>query len=269
MTMIGSMARCFAPLACAVLASGCVSTGPKVRSTEIHNKQPVDLAVEVVRTKAERAPTVVLLHGCAGVLRAQTDAWTQALNAWGYNVVVLDSFTPRGIRGSAVCQRPFSVVTPEQRGAEAHDVARWVTQQAWATPNVALVGFSHGGSAVLHAVASRDVERNVGRPVAKAAIAVYPGCGDSMNSDQPAIPMQVHIGEADTWTAAGPCRDLARNWRSEFHAYPGAVHGYDIPGASGLGAESGSGTRHPVRYDAEATRLTRERVRSFLDRQLR
>ncbi|MES2973879.1 MAG: dienelactone hydrolase family protein [Pseudomonadota bacterium] len=251
------------------ILSGCAGSGESVRTTELHSKKPLDLSAEVFRTATAKAPTVILLHGCAGPVRSQTEAWVKALNGWGHNVVVLDSFRPRGIRDTSVCQRPFSTVSPEQRGAEAHDAARWVLQQPWASSKVGLIGFSHGGNAVLHAVASRDVERNVGTPVATAAVAIYPGCGDLMNTDKPAIPIEFHIGEKDTWTAAGPCRDLARNWSSPIFTYANAVHGYDIPTANGFGEQSNWGVRHEVRYEADATRLTMERVRTFFDQQLR
>jgi dienelactone hydrolase len=249
--------------------AACVTTGERVRVTELHNKQPVNLAAHVHRAGDGRAPTVILLHGCTGPVTAQTQDWVKTLNAWGFHAVALDSFGPRGATGSVVCQRPFSVVSPEQRGAEAHEVARWVTQQPWATQKVALVGFSHGGNAVLHAVASRDVQRNVGAPAAAAAVAFYPGCGDGMHSDKPAIPVQFHIGESDTWTAAGPCRDLARNWGTEIFTYPGAVHAFDIPGLSGPGAVSNWGTQHMVQHDPAAAKLAKERVRTFLTAHLR
>src|SRR5258706_5037948 len=48
-------------------------------------------------------PAVVVLHGCAGLgtlfdphLRA--NAWPDMLVSWGYAVLIVDSYTPRGIR---------------------------------------------------------------------------------------------------------------------------------------------------------------------------
>src|SRR4051812_44597733 len=47
-------------------------------------------------------PAVVVLHGCNGVSQA-TRAWTRRLASWGYAVLLIDSFTSRGIEN--VCGR--------------------------------------------------------------------------------------------------------------------------------------------------------------------
>ncbi|WP_245468139.1 MULTISPECIES: hypothetical protein [unclassified Mesorhizobium] len=42
-------------------------------------------------------PAIVLLHGCAGVLSNDRQAWPERLSSWGYVVLVVDSFSTRGI----------------------------------------------------------------------------------------------------------------------------------------------------------------------------
>ena len=74
----------------AALLAGCASTGEKVRATEIHNQQSVDLAAELFLLKGPRAPTVVLLHGCGGPKAPQTKARDEVLFLWGFFVVFLD-----------------------------------------------------------------------------------------------------------------------------------------------------------------------------------
>jgi dienelactone hydrolase len=91
---------------------------------------------------------------------------------------------------------------------------------------IGVIGFSHGGWAVLKAVLAQPAQP----PPFAAAVAFYPGC------DPPGSPLVtdtlILIGAADEWTPAARCarwRDAV--WRDghvvEMKTYPGAVHGFD------------------------------------------
>lgn len=256
-----------------VMLSGCVTTGEKITTTELHNKKKIELSPKVHRLnkdKLVKSPTVILLHGCAGPDNANLQPWIASLNSWGYNAVVINSLSPRG--ASQICDRPFSIVTTEQRAIDAYDTAKWIIEQEWASDRVGIVGFSHGGGAVIQSVATRTIERNfAGKQIILAGVAYYPICQTDLNWDKPAIPLQLHIGDADTWTPANMCKDLARNWKisDQYYEYPSATHGFDMVGYNTTSLPDANRVSHKLIYNKEHTDLSRQRTKAFLDKYLK
>jgi dienelactone hydrolase len=91
-----------------------------------------------------------------------------------------------------------------------------------------VIGFSHGGWAVLKA----GLARPAAIPPFAAAVAFYPGC------DPPAAPIEtdtlILIGEADDWTPVQRCKRWVELVQRDGHAvqlksYPGALHAFDAP----------------------------------------
>jgi dienelactone hydrolase len=111
-----------------------------------------------------------------------------------------------------------------------------------AADRIALVGWSHGGSATLYAINAKDPEvaafrATPGAPFFRAAVAFYPGCRAPLKAKdhwQPGVPTRIHIGELDDWTPAKPCVDLgramgARGEDFDVTTYPGSYHAFDAP----------------------------------------
>lgn len=104
------------------------------------------------------------------------------------------------------------------------------------------------------------------------AAAFYPGCGAELRCGyRAAAPLLLQVGEKDDWTTTEPCRQLAAQASGApvtFHAYPGAVHGFDGTAPVTLrrdvpkGVRPGQGVR--VVGQPAARELSRERLRSFL-----
>ena len=101
----------------------------------------------------------------------------------GYNVVFPDSLAPRS--ETELCTQKIGTrkIDQTQRRADALAALAWVAAQPWAEPGrVALLGWSHGGSAVL---ASTDASRADVRELAvkpAVAVAFYPGCAAATNA---------------------------------------------------------------------------------------
>jgi dienelactone hydrolase len=240
-------------------------------------------------------PAMILMHGCAGVGRAER-GWSGALVSWGYAAFVVDSFGGRGLR--EVCTQARTLVgtqrVPDAYGALAAlgrhpriDAAR-----------IGLMGFSHGGGTTLGAatVRARQVYLGGGHPGFRGFWPFYPGCNvEYPELTQLSAPMRIHIGAADDWTRAIPCQTLAASLRAgdqdvAITVYPGAQHSFDSMGravtrlpnvdngsachwrlatmngptlnpAEILGCRSKGAT---IGYSAESTKAARERVRSEL-----
>lgn len=177
------------------------------------------------------AAAIVVLHGCDG-LAPHYRQWAQRLAEWGYAALLIDSFRPRGF--TQVCNQG-QLVPPEVQARDAFDGAAYLhaAPQVQAQ-RVGVVGFSHGGWAILKAVLAGLVRRP-DEPAFTAAVAYYPGCdprdppGHSLETDT-----LILIGDADDWTPAARCE----RWRDavqlnghtlQTKVYPGARHAFDAP----------------------------------------
>jgi dienelactone hydrolase len=233
-------------------------------------------------TEAGAAPapprvTVVALHGCGGLhvnrgprrgeLNARHRAMADMLLASGHAVVFPDSLGPRG--ETELCTQKIGSRTIDQRHRRADALATiaWVAAQPWADARrVVLLGWSHGGSAVLSATdASRaDVQQSVVQPA--LAVAFYPGCSAPLKSGyRMSAPLVLMLGEKDDWTPPEPCIELGRNIGAEVNLYADSYHDFDNPvGEVTLrrdvpnGARPGEGVhagRNPAAREAAYARL--------------
>jgi dienelactone hydrolase len=208
-------------------------------------------------------PAIIALHGCSGLSEEfQTgttrSSWADQLTAWGYVVLIVDSFSSRGI--SEACAGPATY-----RVADLYGALAFLRRQPFVDPAlIAVIGFSQGGTAVLSALEQRDselFEDGDGRKF-RAGVAFYPNCavdGDMM------VPTLVLIGELDDWTLASACRAMMTRLRSTGRpvtliVYPGAHHGFDAPslqpGRSSFG--------HWLEYNPAAAESAIREVRRFL-----
>ena len=231
-----------------------------IQTVEIHNKKTIKLDIDVYKVDLINAPTVIVLHGCGGVDAHHRD-WAKQLNAWGYNSVVLDSFSTRNER--SVCQKQFSV-TPSQRAVDLQFTAKWISDQPWGKAKIGVIGFSHGAWTTLYAVSKNEIAREVGTTIISSAVAFYPYCDSSRFFDSPEIPIQIHVGNLDTWTPSTLCNDLSRNWNisNSLFIYVDSHHGFDRSNTNI------SVAGHALRSNPDANALARIRTREFLSKTL-
>jgi dienelactone hydrolase len=168
-------------------------------------------------------PAMVVLHGCDGIGPHYRD-WAQTLASWGYTTLLVDSFRPRGVHN--VCNHGMDI-PPDLQAADGFAAAAYLRSLPEVRGDrIGVIGFSHGGWAVLKAVLAQKPQP---LPFA-AAVAFYPGC------EPPGPPLVtdtlILIGAADEWTPAARCarwRDaVARDGHLvDMKVYPDAVHGFD------------------------------------------
>jgi dienelactone hydrolase len=185
--------------------------------------------------------TVVALHGCGGLyatsgarqgrLNARHQAMAEMLLVQGYAVVFPDSLTPRGLTQLCTVKLRNRSVSQIERRSDALAALNWVATQPWATPSkMALIGWSHGGSAVLSSTDARQPE--VATQAAKPAVAIafYPGCADARKTGyQPSTRLLLMVGALDDWTPPGPCIELGQGVGAEVNVYAESYHDFDNP----------------------------------------
>jgi dienelactone hydrolase len=145
-------------------------------------------------------PAVIMMHGCAGDNRF-LDPWEKRILNWGYVVLRVDSISPR-LRGS-FCSSDH-LVTAKLRAQDAYDAKSYLSQLPFVDKdNVALIGWSHGGTAILYAIDDKIPFEKRGNPF-KAAVAFYPYCTNPLGKQN--APLLVLIGEKDDICKATICR---------------------------------------------------------------
>ncbi|MCJ0763899.1 dienelactone hydrolase family protein [Variovorax terrae] len=226
--------------------------------------------------------TVVALHGCGGLYattgarKGELNARHQAMADWlvgeGCAVLFPDSLTPRGERELCTQKIGQRRIDQTQRRADALGAGAWVLAQPWAAPQrLALLGWSHGGSAVL--AATDATRREVAAQPWRFALGVafYPGCSAALKSGyRPATRLAMMLGELDDWTPPGPCIELGQAVGAEVNVYPGSYHDFDNPiGSVRLRADVPNGTHPGQGVHAGRNPVAREQAYARLKELLR
>ena len=121
-------------------------------------------------------PAVIGLHGCAGMPGTTKRKLVDELVGWGYVVLLVDSFTTRGIQHA--CTGGVSDIAGKRR-SDAYGALAFLAGQTFVDPQrVTAVGFSQGGWVTLLVADANSFELFV-RPSNlsfRAVVAFYPVC---------------------------------------------------------------------------------------------
>lgn len=212
-------------------------------------------------------PAVVGLHGCAGMHDTTKQRLADQLVAWGYVVLLVDSYATR--RGMDCTSGAFATFI--RRRPDAYGALVFLAGQSFVDPRrVAVVGFSAGAWVTL-SVAEPDSSA-LGVPPGdlrfRAAAAFYPPCKQA--TARPVIPTIIFIGALDDWTPAADCSNKIAGWGNdgppvELIVYPGVHHGFYYPQLQ----PGRTLFEHWLEYNGEAADNATQRLHQFLDRYLK
>ena len=232
----------------AILAQACVTAAPRTSTLRFPSlADGVMVDGYLFRSDGDtRRPAVVLLHGCGGLFSATTGQivsrevdWSKRFVEMGYAVLMVDSFSPRGI--TRMCSpQTFQQRVFLERPKDAYGALRYLQAQSFVRPDrIAVVGWSQGGGVTLLSVRADSLGRpaDLSRGDFRAAVTFYPSVCSERSHRVPwtsAIPTLVLIGERDNWTRPEPCKQFveasaARGSDIRIQIYPGAYHDFDWP----------------------------------------
>jgi len=189
------------------------------------------------------------------------------LVAWGYVVLLVDSYATRGIDHACTSD---AYVTFLKRRTDAYGALVFLAGQTFVDPNrVAAVGFSAGARVTL-SVAEPNAFEHFDPPNLRfrAAAAFYPPCRGA--AARPGIPTLIFIGALDDRTPAADCTNKIASWANavppvELIVYPGAYHGFYYshlqPGMTLFD--------HWLEYNGDVADKADRRLEQFLDRHLK
>ena len=188
----------------------------------------------------EPRPAVLMFHGCGGV-KPSLFRRAREIVAQGYVAVIVDSYTGRDTEWEKVCDG--REMFGDQRAADVLVALQYARNHPGiAGDQLFLAGYSHGGWAVLEALAyngalPRGLADSPANPLEglRGVIAWYPYCGVATRfragwtSD---IPVLMLLAAEDETTAPGPCVEVARRQAEagqpvDWRVFDGVSHGFD------------------------------------------
>ena len=211
-------------------------------------------------------PAVVLLHGCDGMGGTGSDSynrWASRLKSWGYVILQVDSFGPRG--DSFICSNDelMKKYVPK-RAMDAHDAQSYLAGLRFVDPKrIAVMGWSHGA---LSTIAS--VSETPGKNVVpfQASIAFYPYCYKTLGDLN--APLLILIGALDDWCPAELCSsNMPKQGKTKHEVilkvYPGAYHNFDWPDMDVIYMG------HVLQYNRQAESDAIIQTKEFLEKHLK
>jgi dienelactone hydrolase len=180
-------------------------------------------------------PAMIILHGSGGINARREYAYADEFLKLGIASIVVDSFSPRGVKSTVEEQTQVRSV---DMLADVVSVLKVVARDRRIDrTRVGLIGFSKGGTVATKAAMRRYIEPlTAGGERFSILIGVYPWCGDfPLDLRSTAAPLHMLLGGNDTYAAPGSCRELEKKMKAlgavvSAKVFPGAKHGWDTPG---------------------------------------
>jgi len=272
----------------AVMAGRAMAAEETVTFRSLHDHVELVGYLFLPKDTASPVPGIVLMHGRAGayssaakgVYTARTLSqrhrqWAQWWAGQGYAALIVDGFGPRGYPAGfgrhTYKDRPAELDETEVRPQDAYAGLLYLrSRREIAGDRIGVMGWSNGGSTVLAAMAANapGLEKVGGAAQGfRGGLALYPGCAlkDKYKGGLlPYAPTRIYAAELDEEVSPKICATLTERSRAKgadltLQVYPGAVHGFDDPGA----------TRQADPANSAATRDVTEKALSFFAERLK
>ena len=212
-----------------------------------------------------KIPAMIIVHGSGGVRGEREFAYAREFNPLGIASVVIDSFTPRGIKSTVRNQAPVS--SYDMLIDAVHTLNTVAHHPAIDPARIGIIGFSKGGTVAIEAALRRymDPLAVVKRGFA-VLVAMYPWCGNLPLDFHAAsgAPLHMLLGEQDRYAGTESCKEFGEKFAAAggnltLKIYPGAQHDWDFPGSAHWTDAAGQNTSKCIYDEVCAGHLGRAR----------
>ena len=228
-----------------------------------------ELEAEMIVPKGTKGsiPFVIMLHGCSGMtttLKKWTNEYGGKLVEAGYGVLILDSFTTRGVTGDGICADPSQLEWARRRADDAYSALDWLIESGTADPKrVYVLGRSNGATTSLIIVNNKIgmFQKNK----FAGAFPMQPSCAYIKYVEYYA-PVYQFLAEKDAACNPVVCADMAASKRSipvQTKVWKGATHAYEDREPARVFKIAGKPIK--MAYNAEASEGTIKAIINILN----
>lgn len=224
-----------------------------LETTGFFSPKPVKIKGYLLKAEKDgRAPGAVLAPACNGLLsptgdriRPNYQKMARFLNEMGITVLLVDGFNPRGFKEICTLSgKTRSIDTTTRLKDSLGGLLYLRTRNDIATDKIFMVTWGAAGSFQAMNKESPTYEK-IGTGFT-AAIMFYPECARVDNRFAPYAPIQMFVGEKDTWNPATACLALAKRQESDsasfaIKIYPDTYHAFDQPRPPSLHTDAAVG----------------------------
>ncbi len=208
--------------------------------SRFHGK-PLTLHAQVLlpdNCSGGKIPGMIIVHGSGGVRDEREFTYAREFNKLGIAGVVIDSFTPRGIKSTV---RDQGTVNSYDMLVDAVSTLKAIPRHPSIDPaRIGVIGFSKGGTVVIEAALRRFRDPLIGSETRFAVlVAMYPWCGNLPLDFHAAsgAPLHILLGEHDTYAGTESCKEFGEKFAAAggnltLKIYSGAQHDWDSPGSA-------------------------------------
>jgi len=210
-------------------------------------------------------PCLWLIHGSGGI-SSNEDIWIERAFEEGYSVIMVDSYSNRGIFKQNWESLDEYRIPPYQRAQDQVSAFEFLEKKNKILPFLDLskskaVGFSDGGTASIWLQSSEFSN------YWSDSYSLYPGLKPTaftpemynIRKDN----VHVFVGELDNWTPAFYCVDYQKITGCKLTIWPDTHHSFSKPGIDNWHEKTLNYNREPgvyCKYNAESTRKTMDIV---------
>lgn len=204
----------------------------KTCKTSLFSYKDTGILVRTDNQNLKKQPCLWLIHGSGGI-SSNEDIWIKRAAKEGYTVIIVDSYSNRGIFKQSWESLDEYRIDPKQRALDQVEAYNFLCQNSDVIKfadlsNSKVVGFSDGGTAGIW------LQQDSFPDLWKKSYCLYPGLKPTtLDKDLHKIRNQkVHIfvGELDNWTPAFYDEEYQKNTNCELTIWPNTHHSFSKPG---------------------------------------
>jgi dienelactone hydrolase len=198
-------------------------------------KKDGELEAELIVPKGAKGPipSVIMMHGCSHLQAVKPWAHEYAgkLVGAGYGVLILDSFTTRGVGTGGICADPSQLNWARRRADDAYSALDWLIETGKADPSrVYVLGRSNGAASSLIVMNKKigAIQKNK----FAGAFVMQPSCA-YLKFVEFYAPVHLYLAEKDTAANPAICADMAASNRPipvQVKIWKGITHSYEDRG---------------------------------------